>query len=63
MKHRYTNKSAQSVQDRIFRRMSADKKLKLGAGMWRFAHDINKENKNGQIRSKVSFKNNSKNTG
>lgn len=33
-------KSAQDIQDEIFRKMSADKKLKVAAGLWRLAREL-----------------------
>lgn len=33
-------KSAQEIQDDIFRKMSADKKLKVAAGLWLLAKDL-----------------------
>lgn len=33
-------KSAQERQDEIFRRMSADKKIELGAKLWQLAKDL-----------------------
>ncbi len=32
-----SKKSAQDLQDEIFRRMSADKKLEVASGLWRLA--------------------------
>ncbi|TSC88034.1 MAG: hypothetical protein G01um10147_265 [Microgenomates group bacterium Gr01-1014_7] len=33
-------KTAQQVQDEIFRKMSADRKIKLGSSMWRLAKEL-----------------------
>ncbi|MBI2017671.1 hypothetical protein HYS92_01325 [Candidatus Daviesbacteria bacterium] len=33
-------KTAQQIQDSIFRKMSADKKIKFGSSMWRFAKQL-----------------------
>jgi hypothetical protein len=33
-------KSAQDLQDEIFRKMSADKKIKLGSQLWQLAKDL-----------------------
>lgn len=33
-------KTAQQIQDQIFRKWSADKKIKFGSGMWRFAKEL-----------------------
>jgi hypothetical protein len=35
--NKVAKKSAQEIQDEIFRNMSAEKKLELGAGLWRLA--------------------------
>lgn len=32
--------TAQSIQDKIFRKMSADKKVKLGAELWKLAKEL-----------------------
>ena len=34
------SKSAQDIQDDVFRKMSADKKLKIAAGLWLLAKAI-----------------------
>lgn len=34
------NKSAQDIQDDIFRKMSANDKLAVGAGSWRLAKEL-----------------------
>lgn len=40
-KNYYNSKrSAQDMQDEIFRIMSADEKIKLGAGLWRLAKEL-----------------------
>lgn len=41
-------KSAQDIQDDIFRKMSADKKLKVAAGLWRLARELD--------NSKIDFR-------
>lgn len=33
-------KTAQQIQDEIFRKMSANKKIKLGSSMWRLAKSL-----------------------
>lgn len=33
-------KTAQQIQDEIFRKMSADQKIKLGSELWRFAKEV-----------------------
>lgn len=33
-------KTAQDIQDDIFRRMSADERLQVWAGLWRLAKDL-----------------------
>lgn len=41
MKPKQKNKkSAQEIQDEIFRRMSADRKVELGSQLWRLAKDL-----------------------
>lgn len=40
MKKRNQKKSAQHIQDDIFRRMSADKKIALGTQLWKLARDL-----------------------
>lgn len=37
-------KSAQDIQDDIFRKMSADKKLEVAAGLWLLAKELNPNN-------------------
>lgn len=34
---------AQDKQDEIFKRMSADKKVALGANLWKLARELNKD--------------------
>jgi len=34
-------KTGQDIQDDMFRRMSADEKIKLGAGLWRLGKALN----------------------
>lgn len=41
MKKRFLEKSAQDIQDDIFRKMSAEKKLKLASSFFKFARDLN----------------------
>ncbi len=44
-----TKKSVQDKQDNIFRKMSADKKLEVAAGLWLLAKELNPNNvKNGR---------------
>ncbi len=33
-------KTAQQIQDDIFRKMSANRRIKLGSSMWRFAKSL-----------------------
>jgi len=33
-------KTAQEIQDNIFRKMSADRKIKVGAQLWQLAKDL-----------------------
>lgn len=35
-----SKESAQDIQDKIFRRMSADKKIELWSKFWRLARDL-----------------------
>lgn len=35
-----TKKSPQEIQDEIFRKMSADKKIKLGSQLWQLAKSL-----------------------
>lgn len=35
------NKSAQDIQDEIFRKMSAERKIKLASDFFRFARELN----------------------
>jgi hypothetical protein len=35
--------SAQEIQDNVFRKMSADEKLKLASGLWLLARELDKE--------------------
>ena len=37
-------KSAQDIQDDIFRKMSADKKLEVATGLWLLAKELNPNN-------------------
>jgi len=37
------SESAQDIQDEIFRKMSADKKLEVAAGLWLLARTLNPE--------------------
>jgi hypothetical protein len=45
------NKKAQDMQDEIFRKMSADQKLSLAAGLWRLGMEMNKNTIHGEHRS------------
>jgi hypothetical protein len=45
------NKKAQDIQDEIFRKMSADQKLGLAAGLWRLGQEMNKKIIHGEHRS------------
>lgn len=51
-----TKLTAQEMQDKIFRKMSADQKIKLGSQLWRLAKDLvgNKINY-GTDRSQTTF--------
>jgi len=35
-----TKKTAQEIQDRTFKNMSADKKIEVGSQLWKLAKDI-----------------------
>lgn len=49
-------KSAQEVQDEIFRKMTAEKKLKLGSEFWQLAKDLTGSKIDyGKYRSASSF--------
>lgn len=37
-------KSAQEIQDDIFRKMSANRRLEVGAQLWRLARDLTSQN-------------------
>lgn len=43
---RYKNKTAQEIQDDIFRKMSANRKLEIGAALWKFAKQLAGDNFN-----------------
>lgn len=40
MKKLYRKKSAQDIQDDIFRNMTADKKIYIGSQLWRLAKEL-----------------------
>jgi len=40
IKYHQTKKTAQEIQDRIFKNMSADKKIEVGSQLWKLAKDI-----------------------
>jgi len=40
-------KTAQEIQDRIFKNMSADRKIEIGSQLWKLAKDI--------VGDKISF--------
>ena len=40
IKHYQIKKTAQEIQDRIFKNMSADKKIEVGSQLWKLAKDI-----------------------
>lgn len=50
-----SKKSAQDIQDDIFRKMSADKKVELGSQFWRLAKDLVGDKITYGRRSKTSF--------
>lgn len=54
-----TKPTAQDIQDEIFRKMSADKKLELGSKLWLLAKELTKNKQNHGInRSKTIFSKN-----
>ncbi len=55
MKKKYQNKTAQEIQDDIFKKMSADKKIKLASNLSKFCLKLNKINGN----RKISYQNSS----
>lgn len=56
-------KSAQEIQDEIFRKMPADKKLLLGSQLWRLAKELTGNKINyGTSRSQTSFGRHRKNS-
>ena len=56
-------KTAQEIQDEIFRKMPADKKMELGSQLWRLAKELVGEKINyGTNRSQTSFSRNRKNS-
>lgn len=40
------SRSAQDIQDEIFKKMSADRKLEIGATLWKFAKQLSGDNFN-----------------
>ena len=52
-------KNAQEMQDRIFRKMSADKKIKLASEISMLCSELNKLGKDGIYRSKKTPSKNS----
>ena len=56
MKKFYKHKSAQDIQDEIFRKMSADKKIELASKLWLLGKELTNNKINyGRNRSKTSF--------
>lgn len=57
------SKTAQDIQDNIFRKMSADKRVKLGSELWKMAKELvgNKINY-ARIRSKTAVGKDRKNS-
>lgn len=60
MKKSIKNKiKAQDIQDAIFRKMSADKKIKLGSQLWQLAEELaGNKIRYGDNRPKTSFSEN-----
>ena len=52
---RQERKTAQEIQDDIFRKMPADKKIKLGSEFWLFAKKLSGNNFYYGRRPKASF--------
>ena len=51
-----STKTAQEIQDEIFKKMSADEKIKLGADLWKLAKELDRNKIDyGTKRSKTSF--------
>lgn len=48
-------KTAQEIQDEIFRKMSSDKKIEVGSQLWMLAKDLVGDKINYGKRSKTSF--------
>jgi hypothetical protein len=40
LKHKMRKKTAQEIQDDIFRKMSADRKLELSSQLWQLAKEL-----------------------
>jgi hypothetical protein len=54
-----TSKSAQEIQDEIFRKMSADRKLEIGSQLWKLAKKLAGDKiRYGGERPKASFSQN-----
>jgi len=56
-----TPKKAQKLQDEIFRKMPADKKLEIASQLWQLGKELNKSN-NGSRGSKTPPSRNRKNS-
>ena len=46
-----SNKAAQAIQDGIFKKMTADQKLSLAAGLWQLGREMSKDQEYGKNRS------------
>jgi|TARA_Y100000031_G_scaffold69444_1_gene77166 uncharacterized protein YuzE len=56
MKKKYQNKTAQEIQDDIFKKMSADRKIEIGSLLWRLGKSLNSNKINyATRRPKASF--------
>jgi len=57
MKRKYPkNKTAQEIQDDIFKKMSADRKIEIGSLLWRLGKSLDSDKINYAIRRpKASF--------
>lgn len=59
IKKSYFKKSAQEIQDEIFQKMSADRKIELGSQLWQLAKDLVGDKINyGARRPQTSFNKN-----
>lgn len=67
MEKQISKKSAQGIQDEIFKKMSADRKVELGSQLWLLAKELDSDKINyarnyASARPPTSFNRNSKNS-